>query len=51
MTDSREEGVEKDSEGGRGENCGDGVTDAEDGLLLVIGPGEVSQPALDVDQQ
>ena len=50
-TDLLKEGIEEDCEGCSGEDGGDGVADTEDRLLLIIWPGQVSNPALDVDQQ
>ena len=51
MFDSLKEGVEENGEGGRGENGRDGVSDAEDGLLLVIGPGQLTHHPLQLHQE
>ena len=48
---SGQEGGEEDGEGGRGEDGGDGVPDAQDGVVLVIRPGQLLVPTLELDQQ
>ena len=42
---SLDEGGEQDGDGGGGEDGGDGVADAEQGLLLVVRPARPRQPA------
>ena len=42
---------EQDGQGGRGEDGRDGVPDAQDGVVLVIRPGQVLVPTLELDQQ
>ena len=46
-----QESVEKNGHSEGGQDGRDGVPDTEDGLLLIIWPGEVTNPALELDQQ
>ena len=46
-----EECVDEDGECRGGEEGGDWVPEAEDGLLLVIGPGQLTHNALQLHQE
>ena len=48
---SGQKGGEQDGEGSGGEDGRDGVPDAQDGVVLVIRPGQLLVPTLELDQQ